>query len=296
MIYLFLTFLSFFVLFFVFYSIINVFLSNFYAKWKIYKNADKKELNIILSYLIVLSNGFITILKIFNLKILTDYAAKIDKMLKIFDFDSDIRFNAYNFMFIQFICMLVGFVVSFLLFGFDLIFAACLGLMFLILPYLKIYEEYNKITSSVIKQIPDVANLLSIMVYSGIDFNASVNKIVTILDGYLIKELKIVIDKVALGIDVKTAFEETAQKYDLLQLSVFVKALTSSLETGTGLTDGLQKIAEQINNDNVAFAEKKAHEAPIKMLLPMTLLILPTIFILLFAPFLISFFNSESIF
>ena len=69
-----------------------------------------------------------------------------------------------------------------------------------------------------------------------------------------------------------------------------------SLDTGTGLTEGLTKIAKQISDDNVAIAEKKAHEAPVKMLLPMTILILPTIFILLFAPFVISFFKSGSLF
>ena len=110
------------------------------------------------------------------------------------------------------------------------------------------------------------------------------------------KELCIVMDKVSLGIDIKIAFEEMAKKYDLLQLNTFVKTINMSLDTGTGLSDGLLKIAEQINKDNVAAAEKKAHEAPIKMLIPMTLLILPTIFILLFTPFIISFLKSGNIF
>lgn len=290
MIYLFLAFLSFLVSFFIFYSVINVLFSNFYAKQKFYNNMNKSKSILILYYLIKFSDIFVPLIKILKFKIFIDYTNKVNNLLKIFDFDNDMKFNAYNFIFIQFICMLIGFVISFILFGFDFIFIFCLSLVFLILPYLKIYEEYNKITSSIVRQIPDVANLLSIMVYSGIDFNGSINKIIKISDGYLIKELGIVVDKVSLGIDIKIAFEEMAKKYNLLQLNTFVKAINMSLDTGTGLTDGLLKIAEQINKDNVAVAEKKAHEAPIKMLIPMTLLILPTIFILLFAPFIISFF------
>jgi tight adherence protein C len=238
----------------------------------------------------------VPLIKILKFKIFIDYTEKLNNILKIFYFNNYIKVNAYNFIFIQFVCMLLGFIISFFMFGFDLIFVFCLGLVFLILPYLKIYEEYNKINSSIVRQIPDVANLLSIMVYSGIDFNASLNKIIKILDGYLIKELEFVTEKVSLGIDIKIAFEEMAKKYNLLQLNTFVKAINMSLDTGTGLCDSLLKIAEQINKDNVSAAEKKAHEAPIKMLIPMTLLVLPTIFILLFAPFVLSFLKSGSIF
>ena len=204
--------------------------------------------------------------------------------------------NAYNFVFIQITAMFVGCVISVLLFGFDILFMICFGGLFLILPYLKVYEQYNRRIHEIIKQIPDVANLLSIMIYSGIDFNNSLNKIVSILDGCLINELRNIIKKTALGIDIKTAFKDMAEKYNILQLDTFVKTITISLDTGTGFTDSLNKVAKQISGDNVAIAEKKAHEAPVKMLLPMAILILPTIFILLFAPFVISFFRSGSLF
>jgi tight adherence protein C len=164
------------------------------------------------------------------------------------------------------------------------------------LPYLKIYEQYNKTINEIVKQIPDVSSLLAIMLSSGIDFNGSLNKIITILDGYLINELKNTIKKMSLGVNIKIAFEEMSKKYDVVQLDTFVKTITMSLETGTGLADSLNKISKQISDDNVAIAEKKAHEAPVKMLLPMTILILPTIFILLFAPFVISFFKSGTLF
>ena len=216
-------------------------------------------------------------------------------MLKTFNFNS-VKINSYNFVFIQIISMIIGSCISLFIFGFDFLFMICFGLLFLILPYLKIYEQYNKKINEIVKQIPDVANLLAILVYSGIDFNNSVNKITVLLDGTLINELKDVLKKIVLGIDTKVAFKEMAERYNIVQLDSFVKTITMSLDIGTGLTEGLTKIAKQISDDNVAIAEKKAHEAPVKMLLPMTILILPTIFILLFAPFVISFFKSGSLF
>ena len=294
MIYLILTFICLFILFFMIYLAINIFVSRFYAKQNFYESMDDNK-NFVLLYLVKSSNMFIPLLKLIKIKIFVDYINKLDSMLKLFDFKG-IPVNSYNFVFIQVISMLIGCVISILLFGFDFLFIFCFGGLFLILPYLKIYEQYNKKIKEIVKQIPDVANLLSILIYSGIDFNSSLNKIITILDGYLINELKDIIRKIALGVDTKIAFKEMAEKYNIVSLDTFVKAITISLETGTGLTDSLNKIAQQISNDNISVAERKAHEAPVKMLLPMTILILPTIFILLFAPFVISFFKSGYLF
>ncbi len=294
MIYLILTFVFLFVLFFIVYRIISFFISKSYAKQNFYGSIDTEK-NIFLLYLIKISNSFLPILKSIKLKVFIDYINKLDNMLKIFDF-KNITINAYNFIFIQIIAMFTGCIVSILLFGFDILFMICFAGLFLILPYLKIYEQYNKRINEITKQIPDVANLLSVMIYSGIDFNGSLNKITTILDGCLIKELRDIIKKISLGIDTKQAFKELMEKYNIVQLNTFVKTILMTLDTGTGFTDSLNKIAQQISNDNVAIAEKKAHEAPVKMLLPMAILILPTIFILLFAPFVISFFKSGSLF
>ncbi len=295
MIYLVLSLLFLFAVFYVFYSGLEFYLSKFYSKQKFYEEKVTDKRNIALLHLVNLSKLFIPVFKKIKLKIFVNYIIKIDNMLKIFDFKNDLVLDAYNFVFIQMCSFCFGILCSLVVFGFDLFFMVCLGILFLILPYLKLYEKYNKITYSIVKQIPDVANLIAIMVYSGIDFVGALNKIVNILDGYLIKEIKIVTDKISLGIDIKKAFNDMEQKYNLLQLNTFVKTITISLDTGTGLTDSLYKIAEQINNDNVTAAEKKAHEAPVKMLIPMTLLVLPTIFILLFAPFVISFIKSGSI-
>ncbi len=293
MMYLILMFISLTILFYILYFVINIVVSAFYAKQNFYESTNNK--NVFLIYILKISNMFLPVLKLIKVKIFIDYTDKLDSMLKIFNFNN-IKINSYNFIFIQLLSMLTGCFISLMLFGFDVLFMMCFGLLFLILPYLKIYEQYNKRINEIIKQIPDVSSLLAIMVYSGIDFNGAINKIVILLDGHFIDELKDIIKKISLGIDTRQAFKELAEKYNIVQIDTFVKAITISLETGAGLADSLNKIAQQISDDNVAIAEKKAHEAPVKMLLPMTILILPTIFILLFAPFVISFFRSGTLF
>ena len=129
------------------------------------------------------------------------------------------------------------------------------------------------------------------MISAGIDFNNALIKLSTIIDGILASEIKDINSKINFGLPVEQAFEEFAQKYNLTQIDMFVRTVNFSLQSGLGMAEALNKISQQLKTENAAIAEKKAQEAPVKMLIPMTLLIFPTIFILLFAPIIISFFQ-----
>ena len=142
MIYLILTFISLLILFFMIYLVLNFYFSTFQNKQNFYKSVDQNG-NFILLYLVKCSSIFVPVLKFIRIKIFIDYLNKLDNMLKIFDF-REININAYNFIFIQIVSMFIGCIISILLFGIDLLFIICFGGLFLILPYLKIYEQYNK--------------------------------------------------------------------------------------------------------------------------------------------------------
>lgn len=258
-------------------------------------NVKKRDNYFLLSLFISSSKLFVPALKSIKLKYFTEYINKVDSILKTLDYPYT-NMNGYNFFILQFIIMSAGVMLVVFLLGFDIIIVICAGILFSVLPYLKIYEQNKKKASEIIRQLPNMADLLSVMIISGVDFNNALLKISSILQGTLSKEIKIVISKVSFGIDVKSAMNEMAGKYSLEQLNLFVRAVNSSLESGLGISDALNKISEQIKMENASAAEKKAHEAPVKMLVPMTLLILPTIFILLFAPVIISFIKTGSLF
>ena len=117
-----------------------------------------KKKNIFFFYLIKFINTFSYVLKFIRLKIFVDYIDKLDNMLKVCEL-GDIQINPYTFVFIQIKSMLVGCFISIFLFGFDVLFMFCFGFLFLILPYLKIYEQYNKIINEIIDNLTDYFNL-----------------------------------------------------------------------------------------------------------------------------------------
>jgi len=265
------------------------------TKKKIYSVEKKHDKYFLLFLFLDFSDKFAPLFGKIKNKYFCEYLNNTDKILKSLD-EPYSRFNSRNFFILQCVAMFFGVLLSFLSAGFDIVIIIAAGILFFILPYIKIYEEHKKKIGLIIKQLPNLADLLSIMIASGIDFNNSLIKISLILQGPLSHELKTVISKVSFGIDLKKALNEMAEKYNIDQLNLLVRTVNSTLESGLGITDALNKISEQIKSENSALAEKKAHEAPVKILVPMTFLILPTVFILLFAPIIISFFKNGSLF
>lgn len=270
------------------------FFSDISNKKIVYSVKNSGDKYFLLSLFLSFSKPFELLLKKINLSFYNVYTHKLQNILKVLNYPF-YEFTPYNFTVFQFLSMFSAMMVSFVVIGNDLFIACCIGLLFFILPYLKVVEEYKRIIKSITKQLPNFCDLLSVMLVSGIDFHNCIVKISNIIDGTLSNETKEILSKVRLGVDIKTAFNDMAQKYNIEQLNLFVRTINSALDSGLGMAQALDAISKQLKIEDAATAQKQAHEAPVKMLLPMTFLILPTIFILLFAPIILSFIKNGSI-
>lgn len=292
--YLFLSLISFFIFCFFIISFLLEISLNVSQKKIIYSLKNNGNKYFLFSLLLSFSKPFESLLKKIKFGFYNVYISKLQSILKVLNYPF-CEFNPYNFIIFQFVSMFLSMIVSFMVIGNDLFIAICVGILFFILPYLKVVEEYKKIIKDITKQLPNFCDLLSVMLVSGIDFHNCIVKISNILDGTLSKETKEILSKISLGVDIKTAFKDMAEKYNIEQLNLFVRTINSSLDSGLGMAQALDAISKQLKIEDAAIAQKQAHEAPVKMLLPMTFLILPTIFILLFAPIILSFIKNGSI-
>ncbi|MDR3195289.1 MAG: type II secretion system F family protein [Endomicrobium sp.] len=198
----------------------------------------------------------------------------------------------YKFFAIQIFAMFAGMLFTALFVSLHIIVVLSVGLLCFYLPVLKIKEELKKRKESILKQLPEMADLFSVMLAAGLDFYAAAGKVVMIMSGSLIDELKNALAKISLGYDKKAAFKEMAENAGVEQVYSFVSAINMALESGTEMSDALKRISCASRNERFAYAQKKAHEAPVKMLIPLALLIFPTIFIVIFGPIAISFIKN----
>ena len=256
-----------------------------------YKAQQNNDKYFLFKFLLKTINPSAVFLRKRKIKHLDNYSQKIVLMTKILNIPY-VYINGYNLIILQIISAMFAVFIIFILIGFDVVTLLCASILFFILPYLKIIQDYKRRINLILKQLPDFADLLSVMMSAGIDFNNALIKLATVIDGVLADEIQDITSKINFGLPVEKAFEEFAQKYNLTQIDMFVRTVNFSLKSGLGMAEALNKISNQLKTENAALAEKKAQEAPVKMLIPMTLLIFPTIFILLFAPIIISFLKT----
>ncbi|MDR0819949.1 MAG: hypothetical protein LBN19_00180 [Endomicrobium sp.] len=100
---------------------------------------------------------------------------------------------------------------------------------FFFLPLLKIKEEAKRRKELIARQLPDMADLLSVTLDAGLDFYGVAEKVIQILQGPLADEFKNALTKVSLGYDKKAALTEIVQKTEVEQLGFFVRTVNVSL-------------------------------------------------------------------
>ncbi|MDR1086755.1 MAG: type II secretion system F family protein [Endomicrobium sp.] len=195
----------------------------------------------------------------------------------------------YKFFAIQILFMFVGMLFSALFISMKILVILSIGLIFFYLPILKVKEELKKRKESILKQLLEMSELLCVMLESGLDFYGAGGKIVLIIKGHLIDEFKSALSKISLGYDKKSALNEMAENTGVESVFYFVRTVNTALESGTQISDTLKRMSLMLRNEKFSYAQKKAQECPIKMLIPLTLLIFPTIFIVIFGPIAINF-------
>jgi len=87
-----------------------------------------------------------------------------------------------------------------------------------------------------------------------------------------------------LGVGRGDAFERMALRVGLENLHALSRAIIQSEELGVSLVGTMQNHSREVRISRRRDAEAEALRAPIKMLIPLVVFILPTLFLLLLGP------------
>jgi tight adherence protein C len=161
------------------------------------------------------------------------------------------------------------------------IIAAALGFF---LPQLWLSEQIKKRQTEVRKAMPDALDLLTICVEAGLGFDAAMSNVAQKWDNELSMAFGRAIREVQLGKVRREALKTMAERIDLAEMTSFVAAIIQSEQLGVSMAKILRIQAEQMRMKRRQYAEELAHQAPVKMLIPMIVFIFPSIFIVLMTP------------
>jgi tight adherence protein C len=152
------------------------------------------------------------------------------------------------------------------------------------IPSILLSTRISRRQKEIRKAMPDALDLLTICVEAGLGFDAAIQKVYEKWDNELARAFGRVIREIQLGKLRREALRDMANRMGIEEMTSFVAAVVQSEQLGVSMANVLRIQSDQMRIRRRQLAEEEAHKAPIKMLLPMALLIFPSICIVLMTP------------
>ena len=169
-----------------------------------------------------------------------------------------------------------------------LLYSAIGGVLGYYFPRIWLSQEIKKRQLEIRKAMPDALDLLTICVEAGLGFDAAMSNVAKKWENQLSLAFARAIREIQLGKVRRDALKSMSDRIDLAEMTSFVAAIIQSEQLGVSMAKVLRIQAEQMRMKRRQYAEELAHQAPVKMLLPMIGFIFPSIFIVLLTPAIIT--------
>lgn len=183
-----------------------------------------------------------------------------------------------------FLGMLLGFVVMRQPFNSAILYTLgglALGFYF---PVLSLRSKIRKRQENIQKALPDALDLLVICVEAGLGLDAAMGKVYEKWDNELALAFGRVLREIQLGKQRRDALRDMANRMDVPDVNSFTAAIIQAEQLGVSMAKILRVQSDQMRVKRRQRAQEKAQQAPVKMMIPMVLIIFPSIWIVLLGP------------
>jgi tight adherence protein C len=173
-------------------------------------------------------------------------------------------------------------------------------LLYLVLPVLGFFypdiwlrDIRKKQVDAILRTLPTYLDFITMAVQAGLNFSGAIEQARKKAPaGPLVIEFGIVLRDMRSGVQRAKALQRMAERLDIQEVTSFVNAVVQAEKMGSSLAGVLRIQAEQRRNERFQRAEKKAMEAPVKLVGPLVIFIFPTTFMVLAFPIFMKFLNE----
>ena len=138
--------------------------------------------------------------------------------------------------------------------------------------------------ASIKRDLPDVLDLLAISVEAGVGFEGAVEVVTRHFDSPLAVEFNRMLQEMELGLPRREALQNLKRRTEVPELSNFVLILVQADALGMPIGRVLRTQAVEMRLKRRQWAREKAARLPVKILMPLTLFILPALFVVILGP------------
>lgn len=152
------------------------------------------------------------------------------------------------------------------------------------LPRFWLRSVVRKKKNIVRRNLPDALDMLSVCADAGLGFDQSLQRVSEYWNNPLGYELGRVVNEMNMGLSRAQAMRSLSDRYDVSELTSFVAVILQSDQLGMSIADTLHAQADQMRIERRFWAQEQARKIPLKMLIPLMLLILPAMFAVVLGP------------
>ena len=155
------------------------------------------------------------------------------------------------------------------------------------LPRIWLKGKMKARQKKILKALPDALDLVTTCVEAGLGLDGALMRVSEKSKGPLADEISRMLREAAMGKLRREALTELGERVGVEELTGFINSVIQAEQLGVGIAQVLRVQSEQLRMRRRQRAEKAAHEAPVKMLFPLVLFILPAFMLIVLGPALI---------
>jgi tight adherence protein C len=155
-------------------------------------------------------------------------------------------------------------------------------------PNLYLYQRGHDRTETMQRELPDALDLLTISVEAGLGFDAALSQVARNTEGPLAQELARVLQEMQIGLGRGAALRALGERNTIPELRSFTSAMVQADAFGIPVGQVLRVQSNEIRLKRRQRAEEQAQKVPVKIMIPLVLFILPSLFIAVIGPAVIS--------
>ena len=152
------------------------------------------------------------------------------------------------------------------------------------LPELLLYSRGKERQQAIRLELPDTLDQMTIAVEAGLGFESAMARAGANGKGPLAEELVRTLQDIAVGQPRREAYLGLAERTGVQDLRRFIRAVVQADQYGVSIADVLRTQAQEMRLKRRQRAEEKAMQIPVKVIFPLILCILPTLFSVLLGP------------
>src|SRR3954463_2585275 len=161
-------------------------------------------------------------------------------------------------------------------------------------PNLYLYQQGHDRTEKMQRELPDALDLLTISVEAGLGFDAALSHVARNTKGPLAQELARVLQEMQIGLGRSAALRALGERNALPDLRSFTSAMVQADSFGIPVGQVLRVQSAEIRVKRRQRAEEQVQKVPVKIMIPLVLFILPSLFIAVIGPAVISMMGAFS--